>query len=966
MPILRPTIEQYNTYIDLMLLLNLPYRRGKLDCDSAAYYDFLDKNRVSHQQMQKIVTICSGIYETGRYGSDNLYVTHRGKRDTGVEDGVFYLTTNGRDIVFDLTLDNFPVKMKEPKILDTMWQPGETHKTTEENLAEVRKNREKAKLKKEKEWTKEELVHLLTREAHIVGRMLGSGYDLLEPIHGEWIYEWIINPKRLSVMIHQAHRNSYKSTCLRLAIAILMILRPDLTIILIRKSEDAVKELMSGVSRVLGTGLFQKFTSILHPDIVSKGGLKKTTDTALIIDTNLNISLSGEPQLRGVGLGSPITGMHSKMIITDDICFVAGTKIATPYGDKNIEDLKAGDYVITPFGSKKITRTHSRKAEVITNCGLTGTYNHPVYNKNKNLFDNLVHSSYNNVSKLNLRELIKWKVMQILLNGMGENGKEQTETIISLKPIMDKGLVKCYTELFGKNILEKFLKGMLFIIKTIIHITIILVTYSVYRLMNIKECTFWNVWTGSRKILKKMQDLLCWNGLKQKKDKGFAERISKKQQKKTKRNFTKWQSARFAVKNIKPILGKQQECVVFAENVQPQDVLKKSEKQYKKQTQNTSMLNVQNVELFTEHALQQETKTDYARIAMKENDTEKTKLETVYNIEVEDEHIYYANGVLVHNCTRLDRESPAERMNTISVYREMMNVLSADKNFSDTLILNIGTPWHEEDAFSVMEKGLPDKCERQIRLENIPIKDRTDRQNEKIRRANMVRGLFVYSCYQTGLMSPEQIEQKKKVLNDDVLFAANYELTLVSDDEKPFSKINNVGNYTTEFFQNAWEVIATIDGAYGGTDSCSMSIGAVDWDNNTVVVLGKLYTGIALDKNYMELAEIMQNNNAFTLYMETNADKGLMGEKFRELGFDVHSYHESMNKHTKIVSTIRPYWREKGEECMPCVQFVQGTDADYLAQIHNYKKGVKHDDAPDNLACLLLKGKFGALAVRVT
>lgn len=635
MPLKEPTIEEYNTYIDLMYILNLHYRKGKLECNSGAYYNFLDAHRITHKQMMKIVLVCGGRYDSNQFGVDVLHITHRDKKVTGVEDGVYYLTTNEQNIVFNLSADEMPQKIVKKKANPLEWKPGDKFIDLEKLAAERAKKREQEKKKVGDKWSKEELVHLLTREAHLVGRMLGNGYDLLEPIHGDWIYEWIINPKNLAVMIHQAHRNSYKSTCLRLTIAILMILQPTLTIILIRKSEDAVKELISGVSKILGTPLFQKFVQILHTEITYKGGFKKVTDTALIIDTNLNVSLSGEPQLRGVGLGSPLTGMHAKMIITDDI------------------------------------------------------------------------------------------------------------------------------------------------------------------------------------------------------------------------------------------------------------------------------------------------------------------------------------------INRLDRESTAERMNTISVYRELMNVMSADKNFKDTLILNIGTPWHEEDAFQTMEKGLPDKHPLQIKYENIPAKDRTDSQNEKIRKANMQRGLFVYNCYQTGLMTAEQIEQKKKMLNDDVLFAANYELTLVSDDEKPFPEINNVGNYSADFFAFAWEVIATIDGAYGGDDSCSLSIGAMDWDNNTVVVLGKLYK-VALDKNYMELAEIMQNYGACKLYMEKNADKGLMGEKFRELGFDVVSYHESINKHTKIVSTIRPYWRESGEELMPCVQFVQGTDADYLAQIHNYKKGVKHDDAPDNLACLLLRGKFGAIAVRVT
>lgn len=620
---LEPTNEQYNIYVDFVHLLN--QRGGQLSTDSATYYDFLDGHLISHRQAMRIVHLATSCYK------HPVYIVHRNRAATGVEDGIFYLTSNGSNIVSGLSPHALPQKVCIPE-----------EKTAEITLDildklvdEVKEEKKKEAPKKTEKWTKEQIVKLMTKEAHIVGRMLGTGYDLLEPIHGEWIYTWLINPNDFKVIIHQAHRNSYKSSCLRLAIAELMILVPDLTIILIRKSEDAVKELVSGVSKILDTPLFQEFVSVLHPDIKNKGGFKKTTDTALIIDTNLNTSLSGEPQLRGVGLGSPLTGKHAKMIITDDI------------------------------------------------------------------------------------------------------------------------------------------------------------------------------------------------------------------------------------------------------------------------------------------------------------------------------------------VTLDDRESEAERRNTISKYQELINIISEGKGFEGSIILNIGTPWHEEDAFQTMEKGLIDKQQRLIELEEIPTKERTERQNKAIKCYNRQRGLFSYSCYETGLMTTEQIERKRKALNDDVLFAANYELSLVSDDEKPFPRINNVGNYTTGYFSNAWEVIATIDGAYGGDDRCSLSIGTMDWDNYAVVVLGKMYKD-ALDKNYIELAELMHSMGVSTLYMETNADKGLMGEKFRELGFNVVSYHESQNKHTKIVSTIRPFWRERGEELMPSVQFVQGTDSEYLSQIHNYKKGVRHDDAPDNLACLLLRGKFGAMAIRVT
>lgn len=465
--------------------------------------------------------------------------------------------------------------------------------------------------------------------------MLGHGYNLLEPIHGEWIKEWLLNPSKFKIMIHQAHRGSYKSTCLRLAVAIFMILNPLVTIIVLRKSEDAVKELINGVSKILDTPLFNTFVNILYPDINSKGGFKKTTDTALSIDTNLNVNLSGEHQVRALGLGSPLTGKHAEFIITDDI------------------------------------------------------------------------------------------------------------------------------------------------------------------------------------------------------------------------------------------------------------------------------------------------------------------------------------------VTTSDRESEAERYSTIAKYQELMNILSTNKSFSNSRVLNIGTPWHEEDAFSLMQRGLLDKSKRQEELENIPSKNRTNEQNEEIRRLNMKRGMFVYNCYQTGLMTEEDIVWQRKTLNDDVLFAANYMLSLVSDDEKPFPIIDNTGHYSKSFFQSSWEVFAAIDAAYAGEDSTSLSIGAYDWDKFNTVVYGKLYKQ-PLDKIYLELAEEMWNCGVSTIFMENNTDKGLMGDKFRELGFNVISYHEHTNKHQKIVASIRPFWRESGEQFLPCVQFVEETDKKYLSQIHDYKKGVRHDDAPDNLACLLIKSKFGVLSVRVT
>lgn len=62
----------------------------------------------------------------------------------------------------------------------------------------------------------------------------------------------------------------------------------------------------------------------------------------------------------------------------DDQCFVAGTKVATLFGDKPIEKIKAGEMVLTPFGLKRVLfsgKTGTRN--VISKFGVTATPDHP-------------------------------------------------------------------------------------------------------------------------------------------------------------------------------------------------------------------------------------------------------------------------------------------------------------------------------------------------------------------------------------------------------------------------------------------------------------------------------------------------------------------------------------------------------------------------------------------------------------
>lgn len=66
----------------------------------------------------------------------------------------------------------------------------------------------------------------------------------------------------------------------------------------------------------------------------------------------------------------------------DDQCFVAGTLIATLWGDRPIETIKPGDLVLTPFGFKRVLAAgKTGEAETITKLGITATRKHPFFTK---------------------------------------------------------------------------------------------------------------------------------------------------------------------------------------------------------------------------------------------------------------------------------------------------------------------------------------------------------------------------------------------------------------------------------------------------------------------------------------------------------------------------------------------------------------------------------------------------------
>jgi len=137
------------------------------------------------------------------------------------------------------------------------------------------------------------------------------GFTKMVDFHNEWIVDMV---KGDSDKTLQGHRGSYKTTCLSIALALIMILLPNLRILFMRKTDDDVKEVVRQVKKILEDGHTRYFVQCIYGV-----DLRLTVASATELSTNLNADMRGTSQLCGMGIGSSLTGKHFDRIFTDDI-----------------------------------------------------------------------------------------------------------------------------------------------------------------------------------------------------------------------------------------------------------------------------------------------------------------------------------------------------------------------------------------------------------------------------------------------------------------------------------------------------------------------------------------------------------------------------------------------------------------------------------------------------------------------
>ena len=263
----------------------------------------------------------------------------------------------------------------------------------------------------------------------------------------------------------------------------------------------------------------------------------------------------------------------------------------------------------------------------------------------------------------------------------------------------------------------------------------------------------------------------------------------------------------------------------------------------------------------------------------------------------------HADIVVTDDIVNLkDRISKAERERTKTQYMELQNIKNRGGRF-----INTGTPWHKEDAISIMPN---------------------------VRR---------YDCYSTGLIARGKLEELRQSMSDS-LFAANYELKHIADKDAMFQNPQFTGDR-----KSIYGGIAHIDAAYGGEDGTAYTA-FNRLKDGMIVGFGKRWDK-HVDDCLSEIRILHRDLQLGSISCERNADKGYLAKELSEMGFLVDPYSESMNKYIKISTFLRRHWKE--------IVWLEETDPEYINEILDYSEFAEHDDSPDSAASLLRKLETG-------
>lgn len=153
------------------------------------------------------------------------------------------------------------------------------------------------------------VIDTITKNPVAIAHKLG--FTLLNDLHNDWMREMINGVGDTTL---QAHRGSYKTTCVAVVLFLYIIAMPNKRVVFIRKTDSDVKEIIRQVKKMLETPFAHAMAFQLWGT-----DFDITVSNATEINTTLSNDPRGGSQLVGIGTGGSITGKHYDYIFTDDI-----------------------------------------------------------------------------------------------------------------------------------------------------------------------------------------------------------------------------------------------------------------------------------------------------------------------------------------------------------------------------------------------------------------------------------------------------------------------------------------------------------------------------------------------------------------------------------------------------------------------------------------------------------------------
>lgn len=330
-------------------------------------------------------------------------------------------------------------------------------------------------------------------------------------------------------------------------------------------------------------------------------------------------------------------------------CFVGETLIETINGSKRIDAIKAGDLVMTSNGYKPVSKFFDNGYDEVLHMSIS--------------FRNLVvdiKATANHKIKTTKgwKQLKDLKAGDVLYTLKKSNLKDNfsTETCIINTQAKDISLKEqdFYTETYGSTTMEKYLRDITSTTLTETDITTTSKTSNACVEANTLVCTSKKDCHATKKCKKQenewiMQEHMHQNGMVQKRAGRGIENIMKNRwglEKKQSLNASNVKT------NLKPLQGN------LIDSVQT------NASQNGEETQDLTMNRgfASNVE---KHSFVINTQKENFAV---ENVVEEISLvsvgkDNVYDIEVDDMHEYFANGILVHNCIDASRYSVMHKIN---------------------------------------------------------------------------------------------------------------------------------------------------------------------------------------------------------------------------------------------------------------------------------------------------------------